>query len=177
MRTYVQMTRYFFDRPRVMRAVGEGAARGLGRWGAYIRRRARSSIRMRKRSSNPGEPPSAHTTEEPNLRTILFAYDINTKSMVVGPVRLNQVDNDASMRPVSGLVPPTLEKGGDIIISEWQPSPGANWLRRDKRFRRRYQGKPTRNRRVRIAARPFMGPATNAEMPNAPSYFVNVIKP
>ena len=74
----------FFDRPKVQRAVDRSKRRSLSRAGAFIRQRARTSIRKRKRQSRPGQPPSSHTGLL--RRFILFGYDRRSDSVVVGPV-------------------------------------------------------------------------------------------
>lgn len=175
MQTTFRMKRYFFDRPAVERAVGKPAVRALGQFGKFVRRRARSSIRRRKRVSDPGQPPSAHSQHEPNLKTILYAYDPQRKSVVIGPVKLNQVDRDSGLRPVSGLVPEILEGGGIIAVDEWR-LPDGRWVRRDRRFRRRGNFRQQRTRRVTIAARPFMGPAFQEELAEADDYFRDLVR-
>ena len=74
----------FFDRPKVQRAMDRAKRRSLSRAGAFIRQRARTSIRKRKRQSRPGQPPSSHTGLL--RRFILFGYDRRSDSVVVGPV-------------------------------------------------------------------------------------------
>lgn len=74
----------FFDTALVDAAVERGAKRALSRFGAYVRTRARTSIRTRKRASRPGQPPSNHTGHLKKL--IYFGYDTQKKSVVVGPL-------------------------------------------------------------------------------------------
>jgi hypothetical protein len=50
----------FFDRAKVKNAVDAGTRRVLSRFGAFVRTRARTSIRKRKGTSPPGGPPHAH---------------------------------------------------------------------------------------------------------------------
>lgn len=83
----IQVKKLFFDSTQVMSAVDRATRRVLSRFGAYVRRSARSSIRKRKRVSAPGKPPSSHTGL---LRQfILFSYDARAQSVVVGPAQLN----------------------------------------------------------------------------------------
>lgn len=90
----------FLDRDRFKRAVDAGSRRVLSKTGAFVRQRAKTSIRKRKRPSPPGSPPSSHTGL---LRKfIFFAYDPTTRSVVVGPAALRA-------RPTA---PEALEKGG-----------------------------------------------------------------
>ena len=52
--------RWFFDKPGVMNRVDRGKMRVLSRFGAFVRKTAIWSIRTRKKSSQPGKPPSSH---------------------------------------------------------------------------------------------------------------------
>lgn len=63
-------------------ATTRGLSSALGRFGAYTRRTARSSIRKRKKISAPGAPPSSHTDA---LRAgIMYAVDREKLTVVVG---------------------------------------------------------------------------------------------
>lgn len=74
----------FFDGKKVMNAVDKAARNALSRFGAFVRQRARSLIRSRKRASLPGEPPSSHTGYLKN--NIFFSYEPASQSVVIGPV-------------------------------------------------------------------------------------------
>ena len=80
----------FFDSPRVRRAMDTATRQALGRAGAFIRRRAKSSIRRRKGISQPGQPPHSHAG---HLRRLIF----------FGPVPFKQ-----------GEAPRLLEFGGTV---------------------------------------------------------------
>lgn len=97
----------FFDRPAVIAAVDAASRRALSRFGAFVRATAKSSIRRRKRPSQPGCPPSSQTGLL--KRFIFFAYDPTRRSVVIGPQRLNQKNTDA---------PHTLEYGGWTTVAE-----------------------------------------------------------
>ena len=129
----------FFDRDKVRRKTDAGTRRVLSKFGAFVRTAARHSIRTRKRTSAPGEPPSSHTGLL--KRFIFFGYDRGRRSVVIGPMRLNQKVGDA---------PAALEYGGTSTAVEG--------LRRQRR-----------KRRIRIAARPYMGPAFEQEKPKLPA--------
>jgi len=73
-----------FDRERVLRAVNRAKRAVLSKAGAFIRTTARHSIRKRKGTSKPGQPPFSH--EGSLRRLILFGYDQAAESVVVGPV-------------------------------------------------------------------------------------------
>lgn len=92
----------FFDRAAVQKLMDAKTAKALSRAGAFIRRRARSSIRTRKRISEPGNPPSSHVGDLKRL--IWFAYEPSTQSVVIGPMRFKQ-----------GEAPSLLEFGGKAV--------------------------------------------------------------
>ena len=136
----------FFDSKAVTSAVDKASRRVLSRFGAYVRTTARHSIRSRKATSRPGKPPSSHTGLL--RRFTYFGYDRQRRSVVIGPQRLNRKAGDA---------PAALEHGGVSTVVE------------GLRHRRR-------KRRVRIAARPFMGPAFEKEKPKLPAMWRNSVK-
>lgn len=140
----------FFDRPRVRRAVDRAKRRALSRAGAFIRQRARTSMRRRRGSAPPGQPPHAH--EGSLRRLILFGYDRASDSVVVGPARLNK----------PGMAPSVLEFGGRTTIKQ----------RRLRAGGRRVVTK----RRVKIEARPYMGPALKKELPNIPKAWASSVR-
>lgn len=127
--------RNFFDTDNVIKLVDASMRKSLSRFGAFVRTRSRSSIRKRKRASNPGEPPSSHTGIL--KRFIFFSYDAKNKSVVVGPTPLRS----------DSTAPELLEHGGAGITSKF--------INRRGQERRRGQWR----------ARPFMKPAFDAELP------------
>ena len=100
----MRMKQLFFDSRTVRRSVDRTTRRVLSRFGAYVRRTARRSIRKRKRPSDPGRPPSSHTGLL--RRFIWFAYEPNKRSVVIGPARLT---GDGL-----GEAPEALEYGGTV---------------------------------------------------------------
>lgn len=149
----MKVTGAFFDRQAVIDATDRAERKVLSRFGAFTRRGARSSIRRRKRSAKPGGPPSAHSRDKTvTLKNILFAYDSNTRSVVIGPVRLNGR---------KGNVPRLLEEGGRTTL-----------------IRRRYR----RGQRVLIREPatyhkfPYMGPAFQKELPKVPQMWAGSVK-
>jgi hypothetical protein len=96
----------FFDREKVKRSVDAGTRRVLSKFGAFVRQRARTSIRKRKGTSPPGQPPYSHVGL---LRKfILFAYDPQRKSVVIGPTLTKE----------GSQAPRLLEHGGDAVLEE-----------------------------------------------------------
>lgn len=188
--------RFFFDRKAVADIVGKQAAKALGRAGSFVQRRARSSLRRRKKISSPGSPPSVHSKDATaTLKNIQFQFSPATMSVLVGPMKLN-LGGSSNWLPVPGLH----EHGGTQRIQEWrfnevelaQHWPGwakmkstgkfsNEWRRRDLRWkessrkRRRHKlsdiGVETRVRSASYPARPFMGPALAKESPKFPSLF------
>ena len=73
----------FFDRDAVLKRLDRSEAKLLSQAGAWTRRTAKSSIRKRKRISEPGKPPSSHTGFY--KKSILFGYDKKNRSVVIGP--------------------------------------------------------------------------------------------
>ena len=131
----MKFKRMFFTSKAVLSATDRATRRVLSKFGAYVRRTAKSSIRKRKAISAPGKPPSSHTGLL--KRFILFGYDPAKRSVVIGPLRLT--------RGGRGDAPRALEEGGTTQV-----------VRRG------------RKKRVKIKARPFMGPAMEKEKPKLP---------
>ena len=97
-----EITKLFFDKKAVRDKVDVGTRRVLSKFGAFVRRTARSSIRKRKKPSSPGSPPSSHTGLL--KRFIWFGYEPARRSVVIGPARLTQKGR--------GEAPSLLEYGG-----------------------------------------------------------------
>jgi hypothetical protein len=94
----------FFDREKVRRSADAGTRRVLSKFGAFVRQRARTSIRKRKGTSPPGQPPYSHVGL---LRKfILFAYDPQRRSVVIGPTLTKE----------GSQAPRLLEHGGDVVL-------------------------------------------------------------
>lgn len=109
----------FFDSPAVMKALNRFERQALSKFGAFARRRIKSSIKAapkvntatgeitRKRKgvdlrdavSKPGGFPYSH--EGSYKRLMLFAYDAQRHSVVVGAARFKK-----------GVAPRLLEHGG-----------------------------------------------------------------
>lgn len=90
----------FFDAQKVIDATDKAERQVLSKFGAFVRRTARTSIRKRRKTSKPGSPPSSHTGLL--KRNIFFAYEKSRNSVVIGPISLNK----------SGDAPELLEYGG-----------------------------------------------------------------
>lgn len=131
----------FFDARRVENPAARAQLKMLSRFGAFVRRRAMSSIRRRKRISDPGQPPSSHT--DLLKRFIFFFVEKSDRNVIIGPILLNR-GNDA---------PRLLEHGGDAVRR-----------RAAAQNRHRAASRLSGSLRVRYRARPFMKPAFDQEV-------------
>lgn len=109
----------FFDRKAVMDATDKASRKVLSRFGAFVVRRVKSSLRYRTKPSPAGRPPSVHRHESftrstkagksrnasPLKELIFFSYEPANRNVVMGPVPFNGP---------FGIVPPILEEGGVI---------------------------------------------------------------
>lgn len=150
--------RGFFDRPGVVAAVGRAKAAAFSRAGSFVWKRARRSIKPRKKPAPPGKPPSSHVGTLRNL--YYFAFDFRAESVVIGPAKVGK-----------GNVPQTLEYGGPATVTEYRLS-GGRWVRGgNPLIRGKKAGRPTRDRRSFVAARPSANPALQAELPTIAAQF------
>ncbi len=138
----------FFTAAPVVRAVDRATRKVLSKFGAFVRQRAKTSIRPKKgRGSAPaGSPPYSHTGLL--RRFIYFGYDPRKRSVVIGPARFKE---RSPYGPTT--VPEILEEGGVVQARE-----------DGKRVTRRFGGHP------------YMGPAFEAEKPNLPALWANSVK-
>jgi hypothetical protein len=159
------LRRSFFDSELVMKKVDAAKRKALSKQGAFIRRRAKSSIKYSSgpnggKRSAPGSPPAAHRVSSftrhkksrksgkvtsrpasPLRELIYFAYDGSTDSVVIGP----EVFRNAV---APGVAPRALEKGGTTTIKS-----------------------PKGPKSVYVQPRPFMAPAELAERPKFAQQF------
>jgi ribosomal 50S subunit-associated protein YjgA (DUF615 family) len=89
MRLLAKVKSSFFDRKIVIDAMDRAARNVLSKFGAFVRQRAKSSIRQRKRASDPGKPPSSHTGVLKDF--IFFGYEADRQSVVIGPTKSDMV--------------------------------------------------------------------------------------
>jgi len=102
--TFQQAKKGFFDRESVQRSVDAATRRVLSKFGAFVRQRAKTSIRSRKGTSPPGSPPYSHVGLLKKF--ILFAYDASRKSVVIGPTLIR----------AESIAPRLLEYGGETTL-------------------------------------------------------------
>lgn len=96
----------FFDRDAVLKEMTKKEKKVFSKIGAFIMRRARKSLKKGKRkhlAGTPGGAPASHT--EKLRKSVLFAWDSATRSVVVGPYLFGG-------GPTRPTVPELLEYGG-----------------------------------------------------------------
>jgi len=98
----------FFDSKKVVSATDRATRRVLSRFGAFVRRTAKGSIRKRKKISQPGNPPSSHSGLLKKF--IYFGYDTGRRAVVVGAMRFTRRGN--------GKAPELLEHGGTTTLTD-----------------------------------------------------------
>lgn len=157
----------FFDRLVIRDATDRAEKKVLSKFGAYVRRSAKSSIRQRKNISEPGQPPSSH--KGTLKRLIFFSYDATAQSVVIGPTLFRGKD---------GSVPLLLEEGGikHVPVGTWitidhgvSRGKGGRFVSGKERVRA--DGRPLKYR-----PRPYMGPALQKELPKLPDMWRNSVK-
>jgi hypothetical protein len=79
-----KITKLFFDKKAVRDKVDAGTRRVLSKFGAFVRRTARGSIRKRKKPSPPGQPPSSHVGLLKKF--IFFGYEPAKRSVVIAAI-------------------------------------------------------------------------------------------
>ncbi len=118
---------FFFDRSVVIGAVDKAKRKVLSKAGSFVRLGARRSIKpagkramkqrdkMRLRGYNdptistPGSPPRLHTKSTRNLKLILFAWEPQRQSVVIGPMLFKTAGG--------ARVPEVLEHGGRSFVT------------------------------------------------------------
>jgi hypothetical protein len=148
----------WFDTEKVAKAVARAERRILTKFGAFVRRGAKTLTRKKApkakkakkgeppplappRVSRPGEPPLSHLGLINKL--ILFAYEPREHVVRIGPKRLNKQAG-----------PRFLEGGGETVLTN---SRG-------------------RKRPANFRPRPFMQPAFDAELPKIDQMWANTVK-
>ncbi|MGL6193668.1 MAG: hypothetical protein ACRC2T_02460 [Thermoguttaceae bacterium] len=100
------MKKYFFDRKTIRHRVDGRTRKVLSKFGSYVRKTARQSIRPSTRTSQPGHPPFSHSGK---LRqNIFFIYEPHRRSVVIGPIIFSGK---------SGRALPALEYGGKTDLN------------------------------------------------------------
>jgi hypothetical protein len=203
-RVAAKVTKYFFDRRAVIDRIGRAKAAVLSKAGAYIRRAAKGKIRYAKSPSKPGNPPHAHQSQKggkdsPLRELIYFAYDDRTNSVVIGPMpfhgtpivprvlelggtapghknplrRIRRVGNGGEIR-LDGPAGRTTKKnrfGAMVTYTKLQTQAQVD---RANRLQEVLYG-PLEIGPVSIAARPYMGPALQENLPQLPALWAHSV--
>lgn len=158
------MKRFFFDKAAVTRRIDAGAARALGRFGLYVQRADKKSLKYAKGRSLPGAPPTVHrspafTRTKKNRKGVrsrqqvsplreltYYGYDPAKRSVVIGPELFR------NSKIGGGKAPRVIEEGGTGPVK----SDGRIVL-------------------GRYAPRPHTGPAFHKILPQAPALFRNSV--
>lgn len=126
----------FFDRGAILNRLTDIQAKVYGKFGAYVRRRARTSMGSpTKNISLPGRPPKPHTRDLKDK--IFFYWNFYTRSVVIGPLFFRTAHQaEYNMRSLNGFstVPALLEYGGTAVYRK-------------------------KNKTMKYLPRPYMGPA------------------
>lgn len=190
-------TTFFFDSEKLTKMLDRKTRRALSRAGGYIRTTAKRSIKKRQGTSKPGDPPYSHTGLLKNF--IFYRYDPHTKSVTIGPEKLNRSDGDGPKaleyggtaqgykRPALKLgdfgilrIDGTTNRGGAGLVKGTVRAWGKTYIVQYGRIRTDSQLRLAREnekkiygdgRNVNIAARPFMRPALGEAMKNLNTFF------
>lgn len=108
----------FFDRPAViklLRDMDQATAAALKEAGGYIRKTARNSMKTRKGPSAAKSPPHNHASKKAaaSLRNILYGFENNKQSIVVGPIGF-KLQRSRGVVSQSRPVPNVHEFGGFV---------------------------------------------------------------
>jgi hypothetical protein len=145
--TTAQVKKLFFDRQKIIDAMDRSTRAALSKAGAFVRQRARTSMKRSKKTAEAGKPPRAHAGQIRDL--LFFGYDAARRSVVVGPTAFEGSEDDRGMGGAA-----VQEFGGKVIIPA-----------------RMVAGKKQPRRVITVKPHPFMGPALEAEAPAFPSYW------
>jgi len=135
----------FFDRARVLDAMDKKTQRVLGSTGAFAQTAMQRGMRHRKSASQPGDYPSARRGIAMLRDKILFGYDMGTKSLIVGPSKLESQDKEVA---ASGKTVPELINFGGVVMRRQIYDPKTKQIHRIR--------KNQRTRRWVYRPRPFV---------------------
>ena len=154
------------------------------KFGAYVRRAAKSSIRKAKSTSKPGRPPHSHVGTLKRL--LYFGFDPATASVVVGPVPF-AAGTAPRVLELGGEAPPhknprrrkrKIGSGGEIrlrgrkvVYTKLQTQAQ---VERAEAFQEQLYG-PEVWPGSHIEPRPYMGPAPKQVLPQLPPLWANSV--
>lgn len=158
--SFARVKSFFFDRKEITSKLDPATRKALSKFGAFVRTRAKSSLKYGDKPSVPGKPPTVHRSRSftrkkkskgvvvqqpssPLRELIFFSYDPATRSIVVGP----------TLGGRNSGVPDVMEHGGSSVIA--------------------VDGK---KRIAHYQPRPTMQPAFDTELTKVQGNFLNIIK-
>ena len=101
-----QFKAMFFTSPAVIQALDKGTHRALMRFGQYVRKGARHSIKSAPGPGEPGQPPHGHIGL---LKShIYYGFDPAQRSELIGPDLLGSSPYGET------TIPEVLEEGGTV---------------------------------------------------------------
>lgn len=143
------------DRQRIQKAVDKSSRKPMVAALSAIAEQIEAGYQRRNERSRPGQSPSVHTiSARMTLRNVQYHYDADTKTGIVGPVKLT---GQKSLIVGDKPAPALLEKGGTIIVPEVSRD-GRRWSRQTRRTVVS-AGMQTRRRRVIVKPRPNVRPS------------------
>lgn len=185
----------FFDRPGVIARVKKGTKSALSKAGAFVRQRAKTSIKPARKSVTrdsktgkfvagaqaqpvPGKPP--RSIKGTLRRLIFFGYDANSESVFVGP----KLTTGSNSNPTN---PEVLEKGGTVtrrrsVTKPKRKAPPAQAASYRAKILAGEVAPPpkaetkTETYQAKYRQFPYMGPALEAEKDNFPELFTDTVK-
>jgi hypothetical protein len=104
----------FFDRAPVMNATDRATRRVFSRFGAYVMRRARKSIKSKKGPSPKGQPPHSHVGTL--KKGIFFGYEAEKQTVVIGPILSGSRSGAPEILEYGGRA--RVESRGEIVVVE-----------------------------------------------------------
>ncbi len=192
-KTVSQLRESYFAPGIVLDRMDRAHAQVSRKFGAFVRQRAKTSMRYTLKSAAPGTPAAAHKSQmrtktnrktgvskpqlvSPEREGIFFYYDPQTRTVIIGPTLW--VHSRKTGNPTSGTIPETLEFGGSItileVLREARNSKKFGHLpQRWKQARERISGRPSRMRTINVSAHPTMNLAFMAELPQLIGYYRN----
>lgn len=133
-------TNTFFDRKGIIAATDRKTNKVLSSTGAFSRKSMQRGMRYRKKSSNPGDYPSAHKPTAYLRERILFGFDVESRSLIAGPDKLNRSDRDVL---ASGRTVPQLINEGGVVLRKQTYDKTTKKFRPIRRARRHtYRARP-----------------------------------
>lgn len=137
-----KVTMSFFDAKAVLNPQQRKRRKMMSRFGAFVRTRSRSLLNKSGGKKNKVSAAGEPPRKHVGLlrKGVFFAFDRVKDSVVIGPIVLASAGGSSALS--------ALEEGGIVTIDGF---------------------KDQKSKRVRIASRPFMGPAFADELPNISS--------